>query len=59
MTDDQSFTFPSAAFPQLPAKSSFAYTLAELNELKEFADLRGVTLVGEMDVPGNPHLILT
>ena len=29
LTDDQSFTFPSAAFPQLAAKSSFSYTLGE------------------------------
>jgi N-acetyl-beta-hexosaminidase len=26
---------------------------AELNELREFATLRGVTCVGEMDVPGH------
>jgi hexosaminidase len=53
MTDDQSFTFPSAAFPRLATKSHFAYTLADLKELKAFADLRGVTLLGEMDVPGH------
>ena len=53
LTDNEAFTFPSTAFPQLAAKSSFAYTLAELRELQAFAAERGVTCVGEMDVPGH------
>jgi hypothetical protein len=48
MTDDQSFTFPSTAFPQLAAKSAFAYALAELRELRTFAQSRAVTILGEM-----------
>jgi hexosaminidase len=55
LQDDQSFTFPSAAFPELSSKSAngFAYSRAQLRELSAFAALCGVTCVGEMDVPGH------
>lgn len=52
-TDDVAFTFPSTAYPQLPAHSKFAYTLSEMHELQAFAVVRGVTIIGEMDVPGH------
>ena len=53
LTDDQSFTFPSTAFPELAAKAPFKYALSELRELQAFAAARGVTIIGEMDVPGH------
>ncbi|MEM9237523.1 MAG: family 20 glycosylhydrolase, partial [Verrucomicrobiota bacterium] len=52
LTDDQSFTFPSTAYPDLTAYS-WSYSLAELQDLVAFADARGVTLVPEVDIPGH------
>jgi N-acetyl-beta-hexosaminidase len=56
LTDDQSFTFPSKAYPQLSAKNpngSKAYTREELLDLVHFADHHGVTIIPEMDLPGH------
>ncbi|HUS91586.1 MAG TPA: family 20 glycosylhydrolase [Phycisphaerae bacterium] len=56
LTDDQSFTFPSKAFPDLPTVSGETrrhYTLEELRDLVRFADERGVTLVPEFEGPGH------
>ena len=38
MSDDQAFTFPSATFPELAARSAWRYTLEELAALKRYAD---------------------
>lgn len=61
LTDDQGWTFPSTRYPRLGTKNYGAhggvaprvYTLAALKELVAFADVRGVTLVPEMEVPGH------
>ena len=53
MTDDGAFTWPSTAYPELAAKSPWRYNLTELHELNAFATLRGVAIIGEMDVPGH------
>ncbi|MGI6642337.1 MAG: family 20 glycosylhydrolase [Limnochordia bacterium] len=57
LTDDESFVFPSQAFPELatPARS---YTLEELHELERFAEARGVTIVPEVDVPGHARSMI-
>lgn len=52
LTDDQSFTFPSTAFPQLATEGRH-YTLEEIEELNAYALARGVTLIPELDVPGH------
>ncbi|MGN6494356.1 MAG: family 20 glycosylhydrolase [Agriterribacter sp.] len=52
LTDDQSFTFPSKAFPQL-ATPGRHYTEKELNDLVSYAHARGVSIVPEMDLPGH------
>ncbi len=52
LTDDQSFTFPSTAYPQL-ATPGRSYTLEQLRDLEAFASERGVTLLPELDVPGH------
>ena len=52
LTDDQSFTFESKAFPQL-ASPGRHFTQAELKDLVAFADVRGVTLIPEFDAPGH------
>ena len=61
MTDDQAWTFPSAAYPKLGTMNGSAhggpapprYDLAELKALVKFADERGVTLVPELETPGH------
>ena len=56
LTDNESFTFPSRAFPQLATVSKGKrrhYTPAELKALVRFADERGVTLVPELEGPGH------
>ena len=50
LTDNESFTFPSQAFPKLPTKK-YHYTLEELHDLENFANERGVTLVPEFEMP--------
>lgn len=52
LTDDQSFTFPSSAYPSLGTKDRH-YSVDELKDLVAFADQRGVTLVPEFDAPGH------
>jgi len=52
LTDDQSFTFPSTAYPEL-ATNGRSYTLRELKELQGFATARGVTIIPELEMPGH------
>ncbi len=52
LTDDQSFTFPSSAYPKLPTPERH-YTLRQLRELEKYASERGVVLVPEFDMPGH------
>ncbi len=56
LTDNESFTFPSTAYPQL-ATPGRHYTLEQLRELEQFARDRGVTLLPEMDVPGHSRAL--
>ncbi|MFT3701247.1 MAG: family 20 glycosylhydrolase [Agriterribacter sp.] len=52
LSDDQSFTFPSKAFPAL-ATPGRHYAEQELKELVSYAYGRGVVIVPEMDLPGH------
>lgn len=52
LTDDQSFTFPSTAYPEL-ATEGRSFTLEQLKDLNQYAIDRGVVLVPEIDVPGH------
>ena len=52
LTDDQSFTFPSKAYPKLATKDSH-YSKEELVDLVNYAELRGITLIPEIDIPGH------
>ena len=66
LTDDQGWTFPSTAYPQLGSRNTAAhggvaprvYTLPELTELAAYADARGVTLVPELNLPGHSEAAL-
>jgi hexosaminidase len=58
LTDDQSFTFPSRAYPHL-ATPERHYTREQLEELEAYAQAGGVTLLPELDVPGHSRALLT
>jgi len=56
LTDDQAFTFPSKAFPELANFNQHggpSYTQDELKGLVEYADARAVTIIPEIDMPGH------
>ena len=56
LNDQQSFTFPSKAFPSLATSDKGrrrTYTPEEITGLVRYADERGVTLVPEMEGPGH------
>lgn len=52
LTDDQSFTFPSKAYPKLATKDKH-YSKEELVDLVNYAEQRGITLIPEIDIPGH------
>ena len=51
-TDYQSYTLPSQGFPNLSTPGR-TYSIAELKELETYSQLRGVTIIPEVDVPGH------
>ena len=61
MTDDQGWTFPSTAYPELGrlnvgahgGKAPRVYKLEELKGAVAYGDARGVTLVPEFEMPGH------
>lgn len=56
LTDDQRFSFPSTAFPELDDSNHGgqpAYPLADLHDLEAYAVARGVVIVPELEVPGH------
>lgn len=56
LTDDQYFAFPSKAYPNL-ASEHHKITWTEFSELEQYATLRGVTIVPELEVPGHSSLL--
>ncbi|MEX0778066.1 MAG: family 20 glycosylhydrolase [Phycisphaeraceae bacterium] len=54
LTDNQLFTFPSAALPN--AATEQHYTLEELKDLVRYGNERGVILVPEIEMPGHTRL---
>ena len=57
LTDDQSFTLPSSAYPSLSTKNRH-YTAADLKVLNEYAGNRGVTIIPEIDVPSHSSSLI-
>lgn len=51
-TDDQSYTLPSVLFPNLSTEGRH-YTLDQISKLIEYAYMRGIELIPEIDVPGH------
>ena len=52
LTDDQSFTFPSEAYPKLSTKGRH-YSKEQLLDLVDYSKRRGITLIPEIDIPGH------
>ena len=61
MTDDQAWTFPSTAYPQLGKTNTSTrggpvpkvYSVQQWKDLVRYADERGVTIVPEIETPGH------
>ncbi len=51
-TDDKSFTLPSGKYPKLPTPGRH-YSVKDLKEIEAYSQLRGVTIIPEIDVPGH------
>ena len=51
-TDYQSYTLPSRHFPKLSTPDRH-YTFEELKDLESYSQLRGVTIIPELEVPGH------
>ncbi len=51
-TDYQSFTLPSTHYPKLSTPGRH-YSFEELRELEEYARLRGIAIIPELEVPGH------
>lgn len=51
-TDYQSYTLPSDVYPKLPSPDR-NYPKADLKELVAYAQLRGITIIPEIDIPGH------
>lgn len=56
LTDDQRFAFPSKAFPKLMTEKG-KITWEEFAELERYAQVRGVTIIPELEVPGHSTLL--
>ena len=52
LSDDQAFVFPTDSFPNLPTPDR-PYSKQDFIELVDYAKVRGVTIVPEIDVPGH------
>jgi hexosaminidase len=52
LSDDALFTFPSHFFPELPTPEKH-YSREELRGLVEYAQVRGMSLIPEIEMPGH------
>lgn len=51
-TDYQSYTLPCTSYPKLSTEDRH-YSFEELKELESYSQLRGVTIIPEIDIPGH------
>lgn len=56
LTDDQLFSWPSKAYPELYS-SRAGWTLEDFRALEEYSQARGVTIVPELEVPGHSSIL--
>lgn len=59
LSDDQGWRIESLRFPELHRQSGAYYTRRELKDLVEFARLRGISIIPEIDLPGHTTAILS
>lgn len=58
LTDDQAWRIESKAFPKLHETSEQYYTWDEIREVVEYARVRGIDVLPELDLPGHTTGIL-
>ncbi|MCD8068774.1 MAG: beta-N-acetylhexosaminidase [Lachnospiraceae bacterium] len=58
LTDDQGWRIESRKFPRLQEMSGQYYTQEEIRDVCEFARLRGVEIIPEVDMPGHVSALL-
>ena len=58
LVDDQRFTLPSKAFPLLPTPGEH-YTEEDIRGFCNYAKMRGITLVPELEIPGHARHLNT
>ena len=58
ISDDQGYRIESKVFPKLNEVSGEYYSHDEVSEIVEFARLRGVEIIPEIDLPGHVSAIL-
>ncbi|MDQ8189809.1 family 20 glycosylhydrolase [Roseibacillus persicicus] len=56
LTDDQLFSFPSTAYPELLSKNA-GWTLADWHEIEAYSQARGVTIIPELEAPGHSGIL--
>lgn len=59
LTDDQAWRVETLAYPQLHQTSSEYYTREQIQEIVRYAQLRGVEIIPEIDLPGHATGILS
>lgn len=58
LSDDQGWRIESLKYPQLHGVNQEYYTQAQLRELVEYARVRGIEIIPEIDLPGHTTAIL-
>lgn len=58
LTDDQGWRIESLKYPQLHSVNPEYFTQAQLRELVEYARVRGIEIIPEIDLPGHTTAIL-
>ena len=56
-TDYQSYTLPSRKYPNLSTKDRH-YSFEDLEELERYSQLKGITIIPEIDIPGHASSIV-